>query len=196
MMMTKASRRARVMIALAAASAFSPAARPRPGWAGAAAWVRADRGPGARLPSTSTAPGAASPIQRSQIPNQGPAINRPATAAPAAQAGPFRLRNGPDGRPFGAGLLGMLMGNGFFGGLAGLASVFGLLLQVGLVVLLVSFAMKWFRKQAAGARLCGSGSRPLNAGLCSSGRKSSGRARRRHLARSRAAIGGARPWAA
>jgi predicted lipid-binding transport protein (Tim44 family) len=48
---------------------------------------------------------------------------------------------------FGAGLLGMLMGNGFFGGLAGLASVFGLLLQIGLVVLLVSFAMKWFRNR-------------------------------------------------
>jgi predicted lipid-binding transport protein (Tim44 family) len=48
---------------------------------------------------------------------------------------------------FGAGLLGMLMGNGFFGGLGGLASIFGLLLQIGLVVLLVSFAMKWFRRR-------------------------------------------------
>ena len=47
---------------------------------------------------------------------------------------------------FGAGLLGMLFGNGFFGGLGGLASMFGLLLQIGLVVLLVSFAMKWFRR--------------------------------------------------
>jgi len=41
----------------------------------------------------------------------------------------------------------MLMGNGFFGGLAGLGSVLGLLLQIGLVVLLVSFALKWFRRR-------------------------------------------------
>ena len=54
---------------------------------------------------------------------------------------------------FGAGLLGMLLGNGFFGGLAGLASILGLLLQIGLVVLLVSFAMKWFRTAPA-AGLC------------------------------------------
>ena len=34
----------------------------------------------------------------------------------------------------GAGLFGMLMGDGFLGGLAGFASIFGLLLQVGLIV--------------------------------------------------------------
>ena len=48
---------------------------------------------------------------------------------------------------FGAGLLGMLMGNGFFGGLGGLASMMGLLLQIGLIVLVISFAMKWFRSR-------------------------------------------------
>lgn len=99
-------------------------------------------------PATRTAPDAASPIQRSQIPNQGPAMNRPGTPAPnVAQPRRFGFGTGLMAGLFGAGLLGMLMGNGFFGGLGGLASIMGLLLQIGLVVLLVSFAMKWFRRR-------------------------------------------------
>jgi predicted lipid-binding transport protein (Tim44 family) len=99
-------------------------------------------------PSTQTAPRPASPIERSQIPNQGPNMNRPGTPAPnVAQPRRFGFGTGLMAGLFGAGLLGMLFGNGFFGGLAGFASVLGLLLQVGLVVLLVSFAMKWFRSR-------------------------------------------------
>lgn len=99
-------------------------------------------------PATRTAPEAAAPIQRSQVPNQGPNINRPGTPAPnVAQPRRFGFGTGLMAGLFGAGLLGLLMGNGFFGGLAGLASVFGLLLQIGLIVLLVSFAMKWFRRR-------------------------------------------------
>ena len=147
-MMNLASRRSRVMIALAAALVF----------AGSAAEARVGRGGGsfgsrgARTwsapPSTNTAPGAAAPIQRSQIPNQGPNVTRPGTPAPnVAQPRRFGFGTGLMAGLFGAGLLGLLMGNGFFGGLGGLASILGLLLQIGLVVLLVSFAMKWFRRR-------------------------------------------------
>jgi predicted lipid-binding transport protein (Tim44 family) len=41
----------------------------------------------------------------------------------------------------------MLFGGGFFGGLGGIASFLGLMLQIGLVVLLASFAMRWFRNR-------------------------------------------------
>jgi predicted lipid-binding transport protein (Tim44 family) len=147
-MMKIASRRSRVMIALAAALVFAGSA--------AEARVGGGRGSfgsrGARTwsapPSTNTAPGTAAPIQRSQIPNQGPAVTRPgAPASTAAQPRRFGFGTGLMAGLFGAGLLGMLMGNGFFGGLAGLGSVLGLLLQIGLVVLLVSFALKWFRRR-------------------------------------------------
>lgn len=147
-MMKFASRRSRVMVALAAALVLAGSA--------AEARVGGGRGSfgsrGARTysppPATRTAPDAAAPIQRSQIPNQGQNLNRPGTPAPnMAQPRRFGFGTGLMAGLFGAGLLGMLMGNGFFGGLAGLASVVGLLLQVGLIVLLISFAMKWFRRR-------------------------------------------------
>lgn len=147
-MMNLASRRSRVMVALAAALVF----------AGSAAEARVGRGSGsfgsrgARTytapPATRTAPEAAAPIQRSQIPNQGPNVTRPGAPAPnVAQPRRFGFGTGLMAGLFGAGLLGMLFGSGFFGGLGGLASILGLLLQIGLVVLLVSFAMKWFRRR-------------------------------------------------
>jgi predicted lipid-binding transport protein (Tim44 family) len=147
-MMKIASRRSRVMIALAAALVF----------AGSAAEARVGRGGGsfgsrgARTwsapPSTNTAPGSASPIQRSQIPNQGPAYNRPGTPAPnVAQPRRFGFGTGLMAGLFGAGLFGLLMGNGFLSGLSGLGSFLGLLLQIGLIVLLVRFAMSWFRRR-------------------------------------------------
>lgn len=157
-MMKIASRRSRVMIALAAALVL----------AGSAAEARVGRGSGgfgsrgARTytapPATRTAPEAAAPIQRSQIPNQGPNVTRPGTPAPnVAQPRRFGFGTGLMAGLFGAGLLGMLMGHGFFGGLGGLASIFGLLLQIGLVVLLVSFAMKWFRNRRQQPAYAGAG---------------------------------------
>jgi predicted lipid-binding transport protein (Tim44 family) len=47
----------------------------------------------------------------------------------------------------GAGLLGMLFGGGMFGGLGGLSSIFGLLLQVGLIVIVVRLAMSWWQRR-------------------------------------------------
>jgi predicted lipid-binding transport protein (Tim44 family) len=176
-MMKFASRRSRVMIALAAGLILAGSA--------AEARVGGGRGSfgsrGARTwsapPSTNTAPGTAAPIQRSQVPNQGPAVNRPGTPAPnVAQPGRFGFGTGLMAGLFGAGLLGMLFGSGFFGGLAGFASILGLLLQVGLVVLLVSFAMRWFRRRQEPAYAQGhqrsmgggvppAGGRPMTGGL-------------------------------
>jgi predicted lipid-binding transport protein (Tim44 family) len=180
-MMKFASRRSRVMVALAAALVL----------AGSAAEARVGRGGGsfgsrgARTytapPATRTAPEAAAPIQRSQIPNQGPNVTRPGAPAPnVAQPRRFGFGTGLMAGLFGAGLLGMLFGHGFFGGLGGLASIFGLLLQIGLVVLVVSFAMKWFRNRRQQPAYAGSGQgyarsmggsvpptggRPMNSGL-------------------------------
>ena len=47
----------------------------------------------------------------------------------------------------GAGVLGMLTGHGFFGGLGGITSLLGLLLQIGLIVLAIRFAMNFFRNR-------------------------------------------------
>src|SRR5208283_3638008 len=49
----------------------------------------------------------------------------------------------------GAGLIGLLFGHGLFGGLGSIASLIGFLLQVGLVVLLVRFALNWFSSRRA-----------------------------------------------
>ncbi len=97
-------------------------------------------------PVTRTAPDAASPIQRSQIPNTGPTMQRPGVP-PTQVAQPRRFGTGFMAGLFGAGLLGMLFGAGFFGGLAGLGSILGFLIQLALVALLVSFALRWFRRR-------------------------------------------------
>jgi predicted lipid-binding transport protein (Tim44 family) len=95
-------------------------------------------------PVTRTAPTDAAPIQRSQIPQSG--VQRPGTAAP--QTAPSRGFGGAlMGGLLGAGLLGMLFGAGFFGGLGGLASFFGLLIQIVLLVVVVRLALNWFRRR-------------------------------------------------
>ncbi|WP_431271538.1 TIM44-like domain-containing protein [Dankookia sp. P2] len=57
------------------------------------------------------------------------------------------LMAGLMGGLIGAGIGGLLFGHGLFGGLSGFASILGLLLQIGIVVLLVRFAMAWFRRR-------------------------------------------------
>src|SRR5829696_6349774 len=146
-MMKLSSRRSRAVIALAAALTL----------AGSVAEARVGRGGsfgsrGGRTfdppPMTRTAPNPASPIERSQIP-QNQFQNRPGMppAGQVAQPRRFGFGTGLFAGLLGAGLLGMLFGNGFFGGLAGLGSFFGLLIQVGLLVLLAVWAVPWFRRR-------------------------------------------------
>jgi predicted lipid-binding transport protein (Tim44 family) len=47
----------------------------------------------------------------------------------------------------GAGLFGMLFGHGFFGGMAGFASIIGLLLQVALVVIVAKLLFAWWQRR-------------------------------------------------
>jgi predicted lipid-binding transport protein (Tim44 family) len=95
-------------------------------------------------PATPTAPSAA-PIQRS--------ITQPGNAAPIGQTG---MRPGLFGGGLfgglaagflGAGLFGLLFGHGFFGGMAGFASIIGLLLQVVLVVIVARLVFAWWQRR-------------------------------------------------
>jgi predicted lipid-binding transport protein (Tim44 family) len=100
-------------------------------------------------PVTNTAPNAARPFDRTMTqpgrPGAGTAatggFNRPGMGMLGGLAAGF----------LGAGLLGMLFGGGLFGGLGGLSSIIGLLLQIGLIVLVVRFAMSWWRRRNAPA---------------------------------------------
>lgn len=106
-------------------------------------------------PATNTAPSTARPMERTMD------AQRPATPAgqQAARAGSgqpnpsgsFLTRSpfmaGMMGGLIGVGLGGLLFGNGMFGGFSGFASILGLLLQIGLIVLIVRFAIAWFRRR-------------------------------------------------
>ncbi len=103
--------------------------------------------------ATKTAPTPAQPIQRTQT--QQP--TSPVAGAPAANTGGMfnrpggflggGLMGGLAAGFLGAGLFGLLAGNGFMGGLGGFASMLGLLLQVGLVVVIAMFAWRWFQRR-------------------------------------------------
>jgi len=108
---------------------------------------------------TRTAPSQAQPINRSMTPRQ-------QTTQPGAQSGTRQgsaqpQRGGMFGGMFGGllgglmlgGLIGMLMGNG----LGGLAGIFGLLLQVGIVILVVMLVMRFLRGRQNTPALAGAG---------------------------------------
>lgn len=101
--------------------------------------------------ATPTAPRPAAPIERSATaqparPAASAAVQRPAAAAP--RGGMLGMRGGFMGGLLGAGLIGLLLGYGFAGGLGGLASVLGLLLQVALIVILARLAFRAFQRRA------------------------------------------------
>lgn len=100
-------------------------------------------------PVTRTAPNQAAPIERSMTQPARPATAGAATTQPAA--GGFFNRPGFLGGMFagflGAGLLGLLLGNGFLGGLGGFASILGLLLQVALVVIVARLLWTWWQRR-------------------------------------------------
>jgi predicted lipid-binding transport protein (Tim44 family) len=103
-------------------------------------------------PSTPTAPSTAQPFNRT-ITQPG----SPGMGAPAATGGGFFNRpgglfgggmlGGLAAGFLGAGLLGMLFGGGMFSGLGGLSSIFGLILQIGLIVIVVRLAMSWWQRR-------------------------------------------------
>lgn len=102
-------------------------------------------------PSTATAPGSASPMQRSVTTQP----SRPAAGAAAGQAaarpGLFGggMLGGLAAGFIGAGLFGMLFGHGMFGGMGGFASILGLILQVGLIVIVARLAFVWWQRRNA-----------------------------------------------
>ena len=102
-------------------------------------------------PTTATTPNAAQPMQRSITQ---PGVNAPA-AAPAA-GGMFNrpgmgMLGGLAAGFLGAGLLGMMFGGGLFSGLGSLSSIFGLIIQLGLIYLVVRLAMSWWQRRNAQA---------------------------------------------
>lgn len=102
-------------------------------------------------PMTQTAPTQAAPIQRS--------LTQPSSPNTVGTPGGFFNRPGFLGGGLlgglaagflGAGLFGLLFGHGFFGGLGGFASLLGLMLQIGLVVLIARFLWTmWQRPRPA-----------------------------------------------
>ena len=142
------------MFIAALAMALAPVlADARPG-GGASSGSRGSRTYSAP-PSTNTAPGTARPMERT--------MDSPRAAMPAGQqaaragsgqpnpAGGFLTRSpfmaGMMGGLIGVGLGGLLFGHGMFGGFSGFASILGLLLQIGLIVLIARFAIGWFRRR-------------------------------------------------
>ena len=98
-------------------------------------------------PATATAPRPAQPIQRSETPSLGP--QRPGMpTAPATAPRRFGFGTGLAAGLLGAGLFGLLTGQGFLGGIAGLASFVGLLLPLALIVGLVWLSLRFFRRRS------------------------------------------------
>jgi len=102
--------------------------------------------------ATQTAPTPARPIERTmtQPPQPGSTVAaRPTT--PATQPGGFFNRPGLLGGLaagfLGAGLFGLLFGHGMTGGLGGLASFLGLVLQIGLVAIVAYVAWTWWQRR-------------------------------------------------
>jgi predicted lipid-binding transport protein (Tim44 family) len=121
-------------------------------------------------PSTTTAPGAAQPMNRTFTQPGTPAAG--AAAAGAAGKGGFFNRPGMMGGMLGglamgflgAGLFGMLTGGSLFSGLGGLSSIIGLLLQIGLIVIVVRLAMSWWQRRHTPASAYAAGPAPAAEG--------------------------------
>jgi predicted lipid-binding transport protein (Tim44 family) len=101
-------------------------------------------------PSTTTAPGTAQPMNRTFTQPGSPGMGTAGAAGGAAKGGFFNrpgLLGGLAAGFLGAGLLGMLFGGGMFSGLGGLSSIFGLILQIGLILIVVKLAMSWWQRR-------------------------------------------------
>src|SRR5580704_7733410 len=111
-------------------------------------------------PSTSTAPSAAQPFNRTFSQPSSPGINSPAGGGFFNRPG-GGLLGGLAAGFLGAGLLGMLFGGGLFSGIGGFSSIIGLLLQIVLIVFVVRLAMSWWqRRHVTSAAYAGAGPGP------------------------------------
>ncbi|HZE53577.1 MAG TPA: Tim44-like domain-containing protein [Bradyrhizobium sp.] len=97
-------------------------------------------------PSTSTAPNAAQPFNRTITQPSSPGLGAPAGGGFFNRPG-MGMLGGLAAGFLGAGLLGMLFGGGMFGGLGGLSSIIGLILQIGLIIIVVRLAMSWWQRR-------------------------------------------------
>ena len=113
--------------------------------------------------ATQTAPRAA-PIERSMAQPARPGSAATQTAGAASQAAKPGLFGGMFGGGLlgglaagflGAGLFGMLTGSGFMGGMGGFASMLGLLLQIGLVLIVARLAWAWWQRRQQPATAAG-----------------------------------------
>jgi predicted lipid-binding transport protein (Tim44 family) len=122
-------------------------------------------------PSTSTAPGAALPFNRTITQPGAPGLGAPSRAGGGFFNSPGRgLLGGLAAGFLGAGLLGMLFGGGLFGGIGGFSSILGLILQIALIVFVVRLAMSWWqRRQMTSAAYAGAGAGPAAQGGFGSG---------------------------
>jgi predicted lipid-binding transport protein (Tim44 family) len=109
-------------------------------------------------PSTSTAP-SATPFNRTITQPGSPGFNTPAGGGFFNSPGRSML-GGLAAGFLGAGLFGMLFGGGMFGGLGGLSSIFGLILQIGLIVIVVRLAMSWWQRRHANPAYAGAAAGP------------------------------------
>jgi predicted lipid-binding transport protein (Tim44 family) len=101
-------------------------------------------------PSTSTAPGTAQPFNRTFSQPTNPGMGAPIGGGFFNRPG-GGLLGGLAAGFLGAGLFGLLFGGGLFSGIGGLSSMFGLILQLGLIFLLVRMAMSWWQRRQMGA---------------------------------------------
>jgi len=108
---------------------------------------------------TRTAPNTAAPIQRS--------ITQPTRPTSPVSASPGFFGRGLLGGLaagfLGAGLFGLLFGHGLFGGLGGFASILGLILQIGLVVLIARLLWSWWQRRQQPAYASGPSLRDASA---------------------------------
>ncbi len=126
------------MVALVASDAH---ARAGGGFSGGSRGMRTFSAP----PATRTAPNAAAPMQRTLTQPGGAGAVGQTASRPGLFGG--GLLGGLAGGFLGAGLFGLLFGHGFFGGMGGFASLFGLMLQIGVIVIVARLLFVWWQRR-------------------------------------------------
>jgi predicted lipid-binding transport protein (Tim44 family) len=111
-------------------------------------------------PTTNTAPRQAQPLPdatpRAANPSAASSAARPgAPAAAPASSWKSGLMGGIAGGLLGAGLFGLLSGNGFMGGLGSLMGLLGFIAQIAILFFIVRFAISFFRRKQAQPAMAG-----------------------------------------